>query len=353
MDFRLWLEVKHTAETLQQIKDELESQKYSTIWLDTEGNVRAGYPEKPDNVSYSKFRKIYNNKVSINPDEKQIQFQMVGDKTNTAIKKLVQFLADNGIIDNTWKVRGGKEVSEYLGSKYTHFPDPDMPKTVADVRQLDTVSAAMNQITLYHGTSEDDWQKIQKAGALYPLFMGSNKEYGFESRFKHSLNKDLLYLATNADKAWNYAKTRAQGASRKLHKSAWQSQQYAGPEYWPVRPVLLRVTVPDMTKLRSDDDIANARMRNIAEKLWNEKSPEEQKEIMKALSLKAGFEVKDPSMGRMLWRDTDEGFSQILAKLNPKIYKAWLASMLRESQVAYKGYIPLRFIKEIPVFPRH
>jgi Pyruvate/2-oxoacid:ferredoxin oxidoreductase delta subunit len=86
-----------------------------------------------------------------NPGEKQIQFQMVGDKTNPAIKKLIQFLVDNGIIDNTWKARGGKEVSEYLGSKYTHFPDPDMPKTVADVGQLDTVSAAMNKITCSWG----------------------------------------------------------------------------------------------------------------------------------------------------------------------------------------------------------
>jgi hypothetical protein len=70
------------------------------------------------------------------------------------------------------------------------------------------------------------------------------------------------------------------------------------------------------------------------------------------LSMKRGFEVKDPSTGRMLWRDTDEGFNQILSKLNPRIYKAWLASMLRTDQVAYKGFIPLRFIKEIPVFQK-
>jgi hypothetical protein len=49
----------------------------------------------------------------------------------------------------------------------------------------------------------------------------------------------------------------------------------------------------------------------------------------------------------MLWREREQTTLEIVKKLNPNIYKAWMASMLRESQVAYKGFIPLKFLKVI------
>lgn len=352
MDFKLWLEVKYSADLVQQIKDKLATDQSASVWLDAEGNVQMDWPFRPDNMSYSRYNKSHDNKIFITPDDKTIMFDMIGDKVKSAHKKLIKFLVSNGIIDDTWTVKGGREIGEYLDFKYTYFTDPDMPKTVRDVDKLQTISPAMENITLYHGTSEDDWEKIQKAGALYPLFMGSNKEHGYESRAKHPYNKDLLYLATNARKAWDYALMRAKGGNRRLDPKLWSSMQHSDKQRWTIRPVLLRVTVPDITRLRADDDVVNAKMRNIADKLWNKKSPEEQQQIMIDLSQQRGFVVKDPSIADMLWRETDDAWPQILAKLNPKIYRAWLASILRTEQVSYKGFIPLRFIKEVPIFPR-
>lgn len=349
--FKLWLEVKSSFGIIQQIKEKLEKDKYATIWLDGNGNVQIDYPEQGD-LSRPKFRKIYRTKMSIQPEDKIVHFEIIGDKINAGHKKLLKFLMDSNIIDDTWKVQNGKSVSEYIGYDFTKFYDKDIPTKPSDVSNLDVLSPNIDNIVLYHGTSEYDWDKIQKKGVLYPLFIGSNQEYGSESRFKHEYNKDLLYLATNIQEAWNYAKARARNINKKINGKDWEYQYGNSPQNWSIRPVLLRVNVPDVSKLRSDDDVANDRMREIGRKLWDKKSPEEQKRIMKELSTKVGFSVNDPSSGQMLWRDTDQGFIEIIKKLKPNIYKTWLSSMLRKNQVAYKGFIPIKFIKEIPVFDK-
>lgn len=349
MQFKLWLEVKYTSDTLKQIQDSIAKDKFVTLWLDMQGNIRIGWPEREES-SLAQFYRSIDNRTSVSPESKRIVFKMIGDKVKPAHKKIIKFLLDNNIIDNSWTVQGGSEIGEYIGHTYSHFSDPDLPRTVADVQKAGILTPAIKDITLYHGTTSYGWEKIKKAGALYPLFVGTNKTYGPESRAKHKYNKDFLYLATNPDKAWDYAKTMAGAFNRKYHKKEWDYVQHSGAERWTIKPVLLQVKVPDITKLRADDDVANARMRDIAEKLWKQKTPEDQKRIMGELSRKQGFEIKDPSIGRMLWRDTDEGFEQILARINPKIYNAWMASMLRTDQVAYKGFIPLKYIKEIPIF---
>jgi hypothetical protein len=351
MGFKQFLEVKYKPDTVQQIRDEFDKQKFSVVWLDINGNIRVGWPER-DDTSRSQFSRSQNNRVSLDPEKKKLTIQMIGDKIKPGHKKIIEFLKRNGIIDDMWEVKGGNDIGEYIGGTYSHFTDPDLPKNVSDLQRSDVLSPIINNITLYHGTTDIGWDKIKKAGALYPLFMGSNKEFGFESRFKHKYNKDHLYLATNPDKAWDYAKTMASDFNRKRHKEEWQYAQHSEAERWPIRPILLQIKIPDISKLRADDDVANERMRKIAEKLWDQKNPEEKQQIMANLSKKVGWEVKDPSSAKMLWRDTDEAFPIILSKLNPKIYKAWLSSMLRTDQVAYKGFIPLKFIKEVPSFPK-
>lgn len=319
------------------------------IWLNINGQIQIGWPEKSDNISISRYLKSEKNKIRLLKD-KSIHLETIGDKIKSSQKKIIKFLMDNNIIDNTWKIEG-KNIKEYLGREFTSFTDPYAPKNVSDINKLDTISPNIKNIVLYHGTSEYDWDNIKKSGALYPLFKGSNKQYGYESRFKHEHNKDFIYLATTIDKAWDYAKARARSINQTKDKD-WKYTQGSGTENWMIRPVLLRVEIPDVSNLRADDDIANEKMRNIARNLWDKKSSDEKQEIMQQLSRQKGWEITDPSVGQMIWRDTDEAFPVILNKLNPKIFNTWLASMLRQDQVAYKGIIPIKFIKEIPIFPK-
>ena len=352
MNFRLWLEAKYAPDLVAEIKKKLVDDKYTSIWMDDRGNVKSGWPNRPDNMSFSKYRKSLDNKVGISADNKTIDFEMVGDKMKPATKKLVKFLMDNGIIDDTWKTKGGREISEYLGYDYTYFPDEHGPQKPSDVGRMGTFSAAIQDITLYHGTSDYDWKTIQQKGGLMPLFVGTG-EYGFDSRAKHEYNKDLIYLATTRDKAWDYAKTRAQSMNRKYAPQEWKFSQYSGANSWAIKPVLLRVKVPDVSKLRSDDDAVNERMRKIAYRQWKKKSPEEQDRIAKELSKQLGYEIgDDPSTRAFAWRETDEGFAELLALVNPRMYRAWMASIMRYDQVAYKGIIPLSHVEEIPILPR-
>jgi hypothetical protein len=252
LNFKLWLEVKYTSDTLQQIRDKVKANEISHVWLDAEGNVRLGYSDRgggrgrPPEHSYAKYIRSMKNDITMYPSEKKISLEMMGDKIKPAHKKLIDFLIKNGIIDDTWKFKGGDEIGRYVGYDWQTFTDPDLPTTVGAAKKTKLFSPAIENIILYHGTTNYGWDKIQKDGALYPLFTGSNTIYGSESRGKHPLNKDHIYLATNQDKGWHYAKQMAESLTRKLKTEA--------------KPVLLQVKVPDVTKLRSDDDIINSRM---------------------------------------------------------------------------------------------
>lgn len=267
----------------------------------------------------------------------------VGENLKPKVQQAIRSLRDAGIVDNTWTIKTARQAAYYNDEgKYTYLPNTVDEKGIdALTDKMLRLSPVTKDMILYHGTSTMDWTKIQKVG-LHPLGYGTNTQYGSESRFKHEGNTKVLYLAGTPDKAMNYAKTRVTDWNIKLRKSEYITAQDGSND-----PVILQVQVPDVGRLVADDDIVNELARKIARKLWAAKTPEDQQAIMAELSKQRGFEVKDPSVGMMLWRETDEGFAEIFAKVPPRIFKAWKASLNRENQVGYRGIIPPKFIKRI------
>jgi hypothetical protein len=290
-------------------------------------------------------------KITVLPKNKKIEIRKgsAGNTLQPKVQQALRALRDAGIIDNTWTIKTAKEASGYFpkldADGYISKPWSSIPNEVdaqglnALVDKAIRLSPESKNLVFYHGTSSIDWEKIQKVG-LHPLGYGSNTQHGSESRGKHEGNAKVLYLAGSMDKALSYAKTRVDDWNIKKNKSAYIQIQ-------DNEPVVLAVHVPDPVKLVADDDAVNDIARKISYRIWKEKSPEEQKHIMAELSAKHGFNVKDPTTGQMLWRETDAGFAAIMAKLPKSVYAAWRASLSRNDQVGYRGIIPPKFLKRI------
>ena len=371
MNFRefLYLELKSSPGVLQQIRSELAAKGFVSVAVDDMGNISTNDPRFEKHGKPLRFNRRMD-RVFLS-DKKTIGMDNIGSTVKPAIQKLIKFLLQNGIIDNTWSFDDGRGIGEFLGYKFTHFPDELAGKTPEEVASMEPFSRAISKLILFHGTSQKDWEKIQQFGALTPLFVGSAQAKGFESRSKHWGNEKLLYLATDRKDAWQYAKTRAsdvmldlekrlekrikiaedQGDWEKSARLAKELQQISGsrhdsPCHRPVLPVLLRVRIPDISNLRADDDVVNSNMRKMGRWLWKKKPQEEKEAAIARMDKAVGFETA--TMADHIWSST-EGWEEILSRLPSRIYKAWYASIIRSQQVAYKGTIPIRFIEEVPV----
>jgi len=276
-------------------------------------------------------------KLTVVPAEKEISIRQssFGNTLLPKVQQALRSLRDAKIIDNTWKIRTTREASYYDEfGKFSIKPNPiDTQGLDALVDKAIRLSPITKNMVLYHGTSSLDWVTIQKVG-LHPLGYGTNIQPGSESRAKHKGNYKVLYLAGSIEKAMQYAKTRVDDQKRKN-------------KIYDIEPVVLEIQVPDPARLVADDDVVNNIASNIANKLWKSKSTQEQKDIMNNLSQIKGFEVKDPTIGMMLWRETDEGFNEVMSKIPNSVFKTWKASLIRENQVGYKGIIPPKFIKRV------
>lgn len=338
MNFKLFLEAFLTQNIIKDIQSQLEKDKYVTIFIHHDGKIDLEYPDFRANRADRKGSA----RVSLTGD-KRIRVDDIGGKLRPQSQKLIKELLKFRVIDNTWKVDSDQVApGEYIGHEFTKLEPQINKKSVDDLLKDTPLTRITNEITLYHGTSTYDWEKIKKFGALTPLFVGSNKEYGSESRFKHEFNKNYMYLATDEQKAWEFAKQRARDLMRKKYPEEWKWSQYQGANSWTIKPVLLKVHIKDMSRLRSGDDNVNRILTNYSRKIWDAKSQEEKQKIMTKLG------QKDPSVTQMVWRETEDGFNEIFKRIKPALYKAWLASMLREQEVAYDGIIPIKFIEEIP-----
>lgn len=284
-------------------------------------------------------------KITLVPKNKEIQFRQgsVGETLKPKVQQALRSLRDAGIINSTWKIRTAMEASGYVDGKFTKFDNEVDKKTLDElVDKAIRLSPITKNIVLYHGTSSIDWEKIQKVG-LHPLGYGSNKHFGSESRAKHEGNTKILYLAASEQKAMDYAKSRVDDQNRKENGSSYIYSH--GNE-----PVVLAVHVPDPNKLVADDDLVNGVARNIARKLWKAKSKEEKDQFIASLVAKQKLGQKTGFSGdvaEMYWRESDEGFAEIMAELPSSIFKAWKASLTRENQVGYKGIIPPKFIRRV------
>ena len=86
-------------------------------------------------------------------------------------------------------------------------------------------------------------------------------------------------------------------------------------------------------------------LRQIAYKVWKKKPEEEQEKSKKEVIKKLGFDPNDESMYVRL---TEKGMKEVLSRLPQSAYKTWYASLTRaDSQVGYRGFIPVKFIKLI------
>jgi type III restriction enzyme len=79
----------------------------------------------------------------------------------------------------------------------------------------------------------------------------------------------------------------------------------------------------------------------------SEMAEKEKQRLTKQMSKDRGFDVS--GYPDMIWRETDDGFKEILSHLDPNLYKLWYEDLLSSNQVAYSGRIPIRFIQNLNV----
>ena len=361
LEFKLWVEATIDPKQIKDIKASLEKDGYADVTMTANGEVLGptdGLDWYRNKASDFDRRRSLNMTALQGDGYKKISVHTYGGLVKPQSKELMQALRDSGVIDDTWEFNPRfTQPGEYIGSTYQKFQggmhgeNPTVGGVLKNPAMSKDVSS--ENLILWHGTSEKDWEQIQKDGALHPLFQGSNQQYGFESRAKHEHNKDHLYLASNENIAWDYAKQRARDQNRKADPDGWQYNQHHGADRWPIKPVLLKVKIPEVANLRADDDAVNDILRNVGDKIWAAKSQQEREELARYLEKKTGYDLKDPSIAKMIWReDDDTGWPEIQAKIPARAYKAWLASIYRKGHVAYKGSIPLSNIQEVPFIPR-
>jgi len=324
MEFKQWMEAKTAEGTADQIKRQLAAGEWATVRMGLDGTIIADWAGRDRDTSLARWFKNLDNAVQIDPKGRKVRTKLVGDKMRPAQAKIIKFLSDEGIIDDAWGFDS---------------QDPHLPGSVGQARQLGHITPSIEGIALYHGTTDRGWELIKRDGGLMPIGTRSNTVAGEDSRAKHDLNKDHVYLATTPEKAANYAASMSVSlphADSRLPDMPWGR----------AKKVILRVTIPDVSRLRADDDPINGRLKRIASRLWRGLPQEEKSRLMDEFQTKRGWRPDD-ALAMTAWRNQPETAKEIVRRLDPRMYHAWLASMLRTDQVAYKGFIPLKFITPI------
>lgn len=373
VNFKVWIESEKdyifdivqegtiTPEDIEDIRSELDSKGYASVIMTHSGEIfgpNIGTDWHLNKASWRDKKNSINIILSKQKDGNIIKLRTYGHLLTPSGLDALKTLKDSGIIDDTWKIDPNfVQPKEYIDDKYTSFQGGlhGQNPTVGSMinRPVFSKDISSNDLVLWHGTSSKDWEQIQRDGKLVPLFHGNNQQYGYQSRVKHKYNADHLYLATNEDIAWEFAKDRSRDQNRLSDKESWKYIQHDGPSKWPIKPVLLKVKVPNIANLRSDDDPINDILRNVADRIWDKKTDEEKEQIAQYLRKKTGMDLKDPSVTKMIWReDDDTGWPEIEKRIPSRAYKAWIASIKRKGHVAYKGAIPIEYIQEVPFIPR-
>ena len=337
--FKVYLETKINFSKEDVEKYAQESGYGADMWIDREGNVTLGHQDGFHRASQ---------RIQLDLRSKSVimRSHVSGTHVWPRVQQLLQDLIKKGIIDSSWSIKADN-IGDYASyGNYKHASGDIEKKNAGDLAsQQSRITAVTEDLTFYHGTSSDDWEKIQKVG-LHPLGSTFTKG-GFESRGKHAGNEGLLYLASKLDDAWAYAKTRTRSVYRAKDPERYKWDQHNSECSFPVKPVVLRVKIPDLAKLRSDDDAANNIMREWAERIWKAKSEEEREQTIDKLIKDTGMEIRKYGIAVAVWRETDAGFNEIANRVPKRVWHKWLASIKRYKQVGYKGFIPARFIELI------
>lgn len=317
--------------------------QYVTVEMDKNGKVYFS-PDfdsklKSDDRKTSLVLNFKTNKVIA-------RFDSLGNKINASMHQLLRQLIKDNIINDTWTLSFNDDIGLYKQGVYTKVDGSfsDLPLNFwSRNKSIDL----HDNLTLYHGTSSKDLPSILKYG-LQPL----GRKYataGYSSRIRTPDNRDFLYLTTSFRRAYQYAKDRASSLMRSEDKDKWEYTQHRDIEYWFIQPVVLEVTVPDFTKLRSDDDMVISLMKDKARELWSQFPPEVQdqewEKTKEWFQRVAGFVPTESNKGAYYWIMSDNGLKYVLDRFDRSAWDNWKASIKNNEQVAYKGFIPPRFIK--------
>ena len=317
--------------------------KYVTVEMDKSGKVYFS-PDFENKVTYDNRKAT----VVLNFKDNVVEFRGggIGNRMDSGGQQLLQQLKKDNIIDSSWTVSFRDDEGMYKKGEYTHVRGTFDKLPVSYWNRTKRLNFGENLI-LYHGTSSEDLPTILKYG-LQPL----GRKYttsGSATRIRTAENKNFLYLATDFRTAYRYAKDRASDQMRRLHKDKWEYLQYRDFEYWDIKPVVLEVTIPDFTKLRSDDDRVIRLMKDKADELWK-RLPEDEKEkewnqTKTWFQKNGGFTPKESDKGSFYWIMSDNGQNYVFARFDKSAWYDWKASIKSYQQVAYDGFIPPQYLK--------
>lgn len=316
--------------------------RYVSVEMDKNGKVYFS-PDFENKVSHENRNGYVILNLKANTVE--IRDRAVGNRIKAGTQQLLQQLVKDNIIDKTWTVSFRDDEGMYKKGQYTHIHGTFDKLPVSFWSRNTRINLGEN-LVLYHGTSSEDLPTILKYG-LRPLGTKYTRS-GSASRLRTEENKDFLYLATDFRTAYRYAKDRASDQMRRLHKDTWEYLQYRDFEYWDIKPVVLEVTVPDFTKLRSDDDRIIRLLKDKADKIWKAFTPEQQESEWQTSKLwyqkVAGFTPKETDRSSFYWIQSDNGLKYVLDRFDKNEWNNWKAS-ISDQQIAYKGFIPPQYLK--------
>jgi hypothetical protein len=317
--------------------------KYVGVEMDKKGKVYFN-PDFDTKLSYEDIKSY----IVLNFEKNiiEIRDKAIGNRIASGTQQLLQQLKKDNIIDSSWTVSFKDDEGLYKNGEYTHVQGTFDKLPVSNWTQNKRINSGENLI-LYHGTSTEDLPTIMKYG-LQPL----GRKYtssGSAARIRTEENKNFLYLATDFRTAYRYAKDRAGDQMRKLHKDKWQYVQYRDIEYWDIQPVVLEVTIPDFTKLKSDDDRIIRLMKDKADELWKQFSEEQKSKEWEQTKVwfqaNAGFTPKESDKSSFYWIMSDIGLNYVLDRFDKSEWNNWKASIKSHQQVAYNGFIPTQYLK--------
>jgi hypothetical protein len=176
---------------------------------------------------------------------------------------------------------------------------------------------------------------------------------GYETRLRINENKDFIYLSGTFSDAFRYAKTRARSNMLKHNKEQYQWVEHREWQYWFIKPVVLLVTIPDFTNLRSDDDRVISLIKQKAHEMWSAMSPEvkrREQEISAKWFNDRNANFTPESISDYLWVTSDNGCDQVLKHIDKTEWDNWKESIKVNNQVAYKGTIPPKYLKMIDLY---
>lgn len=313
-----------------------------SVILDKSGNVRID--------DYSFDRNLTKARVDLGFTENRIRVfknNLHGNKIDPSVQQLISALVKNKVVDSSWKVEFGDDEGFYKKGEYVYRRGEyeNLPPNFWSRKSR--VDLGEN-LKLYHGTSELELPDIKRYG-LRPLGFKTT-EPGHASRLRIEENKDFIYLAGTFVDAFKFAKERARSNMLKVDATQYRWVEHHEWERWFIKPVVFLVTIPDFTKLRSDDDRLLSMIKSKASEIWDKLTPEEKEYQQKTSSQwfsQRGLKYTPDQISDYLWVISDNGFNMVMPHINKEEWKNWRASLKSHNQVAYQGQIPQKFLQTI------